>query len=206
MVEGSSGGVMAEGPIDFVSGAPIGGNLEVRWIHGSPSPRHNADPKIQIHAHDAHTFVLRQNKAVHYEAPFLYLFLGNDRALLLDTGATADPELFPLRETVDSILAGWLTEHPREGYELVVAHTHGHGDHVAGDVQFQDRPDTTVVAADGAAPRRDSHGPDLARTTVQHGRPAGPGAALLLYRSRDPALIRRPSPARDRSHRSAPRR
>lgn len=144
---------MAEGSIDFVSGAPIGGDLDVRWIHGSPSARHNADPKIQVHAHDAHTFVLRQNKAVHYEAPFLYLFLGNERALLLDTGATADPERFPLRETVDSILAGWLTEHPREGYGLVVAHTHGHGDHVAGDVQFQGRPDTTVVAADTASVR-----------------------------------------------------
>jgi len=101
-----------------------------------------------LRAHDDHTFVLRQNKAVHYEAPFLYLFLGNDRALLLDTGATADAELFPLRDTVDSILADWLTEHPRERYELVVAHTHGHGDHVAGDVQFQGRPDTTVVTAD----------------------------------------------------------
>ena len=30
-------------------------------------------------------------------------------------------------------------------YELVVAHTHGHGDHVAGDAAFADRPRTTVV-------------------------------------------------------------
>jgi hydroxyacylglutathione hydrolase len=97
--------------------------------------------------------VLRQSKAVHYEAPFLFLFCGNDRALLLDTGATADPAAFPLRETVDGILRDWLAAHQRESYELVVAHTHGHGDHIAGDSQFDGRPATTVVPADLAAAR-----------------------------------------------------
>jgi hydroxyacylglutathione hydrolase len=117
---------------------------QVRWIHGAPSARWDAGPRLQVHAHDEHTFVLRQSKAVHYEAPFLYLFLGGERALLLDTGATADPARFPLRDTIDAILA----EHPRQGLELVVAHTHGHGDHVAGDGQFRDRPATTLVPAD----------------------------------------------------------
>jgi glyoxylase-like metal-dependent hydrolase (beta-lactamase superfamily II) len=144
------GDLMAEDPVDFAGGAPVTGDLEVAWIHGSPSARRNTDPGIQVHAHDPHTFVLRQSKAVHYEAPFLYLFLGNHRALLLDTGATADPVRFPLRGTVDRILGDWLAEHPRTDYELVVAHTHGHSDHVAGDPQFQDRPATTVVPADAA--------------------------------------------------------
>jgi len=139
--------------VDFASGAPVAGSLDVRWIHGSRSARRNSDPKIQVHAYDAHTFVLRQNKAVHYEAPFLYLLCGNERALLLDTGATADPAAFPLRDTVDGILRGWLDDHPRESYELVVAHTHGHGDHVAADAQFDGRPDTTVVPAELAAAR-----------------------------------------------------
>jgi hydroxyacylglutathione hydrolase len=139
--------------IDFASGAPVAGNLDVRWIHGSRSARRNTDPKIQVHAYDPHTFVLRQSKAVHYEAPFLYLFCGNDRALLLDTGATGDPAAFPLRDTVDGVLRDWLAAHPREAYELVVTHTHGHGDHVAGDFQFEGRPGTTVVPADLAAAR-----------------------------------------------------
>jgi glyoxylase-like metal-dependent hydrolase (beta-lactamase superfamily II) len=117
---------------------------QVRWIHGVPSTRPDAGPSLQVHAHDEHTFVLRQSKAVHYEAPFLYLFLGDERALLLDTGATADSARFPLRATIDTILA----EHPRQGLELVVAHTHGHGDHVAGDGQFRDRPATMLVPAD----------------------------------------------------------
>jgi hydroxyacylglutathione hydrolase len=142
---------MRDGPIDFVSGAPISGDLDVRWIHGSPSPRRDSGPRIQVHAYDPHTFVLRQSKAVHYEAPFLYLFCGNERALLLDTGATADPERFPLRDTVDRILAAWLQEHPRDDYKLVVAHTHAHGDHVAGDRQFEGRPATTLVPVDAGS-------------------------------------------------------
>ncbi|MGO4277040.1 MBL fold metallo-hydrolase, partial [Paenibacillus sp. TAF58] len=31
------------------------------------------------------------------------------------------------------------------GYELIVAHTHAHGDHIAADGQFAGRPDTIVV-------------------------------------------------------------
>ncbi|HYQ67025.1 MBL fold metallo-hydrolase [Actinophytocola sp.] len=133
--------------VDFLTGAPVAGDLDVRWNHGSRSVRRNSDPPIQVHAYDDHTFVLRQNKAVHYEAPFLFLFCGNDRAFLLDTGATEDPARFPLRATVDALLDGWLAEHPRVAYELVVAHTHGHGDHIAGDGQFDGRPHTTVVPA-----------------------------------------------------------
>ena len=132
--------------VDFTSGAPVPGDLDVRWNYGSLSKRHAVEPKIQVHAYDAHTFILRQSKVVSYEAPFLFLLFGNDRALLLDTGATEDPELFPLRATVDGLLEQWLARHPRPDYELIVAHTHGHGDHVAGDVQFADRAATRVVA------------------------------------------------------------
>src|ERR1700719_1377039 len=139
--------------IDFAAGAPVPVNLDVRWIHGARPARGDADPKIQVHACDPHTFVLRQSKAVHYEAPFLYLFCGNDRALLLDTGATKDPGAFPLRETVDGILENWLAGNPRDSYELVVAHTHGHGDHIAGDSQFAGRPGTVMVPGDVASVR-----------------------------------------------------
>ncbi len=53
-----------------------------------------------------------------------------------------------MRETVDRLIAQWLAEHARTSYPLVVAHTHGHGDHVAGDPAFGCRPDTTVVGED----------------------------------------------------------
>jgi hydroxyacylglutathione hydrolase len=151
--------------IDFGAG-PVEGSLDVRWIHGGPVPKRCADPPIQVHRYDPHTVLMRQSKAVHYEAPFLFLLFGNERALLLDTGATADPARFPLRSTVDDLVAGWLAEHPRESYQLVVAHTHGHGDHKAGDPQFADRPDTTLVAPELDAVRAffgfaDWPGPDV---------------------------------------------
>jgi glyoxylase-like metal-dependent hydrolase (beta-lactamase superfamily II) len=131
--------------LDFVSGAPVCGDLDVRWIHGSRGNKGGRDPLFQAHRYDRHTYVLRESKALSAEAPFLYLLFGNDRALLLDTGAGKQTPDRPLRATVDGIITSWLAEHPRDGYELVVAHTHGHGDHVAGDRQFAGRPATTIV-------------------------------------------------------------
>ncbi|MCX4745685.1 MBL fold metallo-hydrolase [Kitasatospora sp. NBC_01287] len=154
-----------DGPIDFVTGAPGAGSLAVDWIHGTAS-RRGGGPPLQVHQYDEHTVILRQSMAVNYEAPFIFLLFGNDRALLLDTGATADATIFPLRATVDRLVAEWLDRHPgeqgergghgehggrREPYGLVVAHTHGHGDHVAADGQFADRPATTVVPREAEA-------------------------------------------------------
>lgn len=128
---------------------PDGGavpDLAVAWIHGSEAAKYNTDPDIQVHACDEHTYILRQNMAVSYEAPFMFLLFGRSRALLLDTGATADPHFFPLRRTVDSVIDSWLAAHPQSGdYELLVAHTHSHTDHTAGDGQFAGRPRTVVV-------------------------------------------------------------
>jgi glyoxylase-like metal-dependent hydrolase (beta-lactamase superfamily II) len=126
--------------IDFQARTPVVGSLDVLWNYGR-----RGEPEIQVHFYDEHTVVLRQSKRVNYEAPFIYLLFGNDRALLLDTGATADPRLFPLRTTVDSLVYAWQQKHPREAHELIVAHTHGHRDHVAADPQFADRPATTVI-------------------------------------------------------------
>ncbi|HEY3483678.1 MAG TPA: MBL fold metallo-hydrolase [Streptomyces sp.] len=141
------------GLVDFETAAPTTGSLDVAWHHGARSKRRATDPLIQVHRYDEHTVILRQSKSVNYEAPFIFLLFGNDRALLLDTGATEDPAQFPLRTTVDELIAGWLAEHPREEYALVVAHTHAHGDHVAADGQFADRPGTTVVGHDEDAVR-----------------------------------------------------
>lgn len=118
-------------------------NLDVVWNHGAPG-----EPPIQVHALSENTYILRQSKRVSYEAPFLYLLFGSRRAVLLDTGATADPMRFPLRETIDDIVRDWGTRHPSGAFELVVGHTHAHGDHIAGDGQFADRADTVVVDHD----------------------------------------------------------
>jgi glyoxylase-like metal-dependent hydrolase (beta-lactamase superfamily II) len=134
--------------------SPAAISLDVQWIHGVRHPKRETEPLLQVHEVDADTHLIRQSKAATYEAPFLYLLFGADRALLLDTGAIADRAVMPVRDTVDSLVAAWLVKQPREGYELVVAHTHSHGDHIAGDGQFADRPLTTVVGTDVDSVRR----------------------------------------------------
>lgn len=131
--------------VDFTGSDPSDGDLTVRWNHGSPSARHRTDPPIQVHRYEPATYILRESKDISFEAPFLFLLFGNDRAILFDTGATADPDGFPLRRTVDRLVQAWLESHPRPGYELVVAHTHSHSDHTGGDTQFHDRPFTRIV-------------------------------------------------------------
>ncbi|HEX9229179.1 MAG TPA: MBL fold metallo-hydrolase [Arthrobacter sp.] len=120
-------------------------NLDVRWFAGAPRRGSRAAPPIQVHMAAPNTVLLRQSIASNFEAPFLYLLFGGDRAFLLDTGATADATGFPLRATVDTLIEDWLRSHPRDGYELIVAHSHAHGDHVAADGQFTGRPHTRVV-------------------------------------------------------------
>ena len=118
----------------------------VRWIHGAPDCDDTADPPLQVVAVDDDTFVIRQSKCVHFEAPFLCLLVGAERALLHDTGATEDPELFPIRRTVGDLIGA-------RQLELTVTHSHGHGDHRAGDAQFADLPSGSIapIGAEGVA-------------------------------------------------------
>ncbi|MBS0362828.1 MAG: MBL fold metallo-hydrolase [Proteobacteria bacterium] len=107
------------------------------WIDGTGA----SEPQMQVQRCDADTFVIRQSVKTNFEAPFLYLLFGKDRALLLDTGAGG----LKVRPTIDGVIAGWLKAHHRTSIPLVVAHSHSHGDHRMGDAEFKDRPDTTVV-------------------------------------------------------------
>lgn len=123
----------------------------VRWIHGAPDCSRNTDPLLQVHMHSPATFILRENKCFNYEANFMYLLIGERRAVLFDTGA--GPErgggvALPLRKSVDRILTDWSDQRDRDEPELVVAHTHSHGDHVFWDSQFADRPRTHIVGGD----------------------------------------------------------
>lgn len=108
-----------------------------RWIDGT----NGEEPATQVQALDADTFVIRQSVTTNFEAPFLYLIFGRDKVLLVDTGAEGGR----IRPTVDGLIANWLSAHKRKSISLVVAHSHSHGDHVAGDAAFRDRPDTTVI-------------------------------------------------------------
>jgi hydroxyacylglutathione hydrolase len=113
------------------------------WIHGSENCKENIDPPIQVVKYNSNTWVLRQNKCTNYEAPFMFLFIGEDKALLMDTGATEEEDIFPLYKTVNKIINDWSEKNGK--VELIVAHTHKHGDHFAADGQFEGKPNTTVV-------------------------------------------------------------
>lgn len=125
------------------------------WIHGAPDCSQTADPSIQVHQYDADTFILRQSKCSEpgtpqhpgpsFEAPFLYLIFGDERALLLDTGASRSPTVFPIGQTVREIIDRWLADRNRDRIPLVVCHSHSHDDHAAGDHQFQGMSSVTVV-------------------------------------------------------------
>ncbi|MEO8451962.1 MAG: MBL fold metallo-hydrolase [Gemmatimonadota bacterium] len=123
------------------------GVLPVSWYAGGPPCA--GRPEFQVHAYNDDFFILRQSACSNFEKPFLYLLFGRDRALLLDTGAGK----VSVAAAVDSVIRPWLARHHRTEILLVVAHSHGHGDHVAGDPQFAGRPGTTVVGRDTTSVR-----------------------------------------------------
>jgi glyoxylase-like metal-dependent hydrolase (beta-lactamase superfamily II) len=108
------------------------GTLPGAWRTGGPNC---ADlPAWQIHAYNDTLYVLRQSGCIHYEKPFLYLILGRDRSLLVDTGAGESDAAAAVMK-----LAGTKP--------LTVAHSHAHGDHTAGDKGFAGLPNVTLIPA-----------------------------------------------------------
>lgn len=132
------------------SALPAPTPLNKKWIHGSTDSKSNTDPAIEVFRFDQSSYILRQNKCLDYEAPFMYLLFGKNKVLLLDTGATKDTETFPLFKTVESLIAKSTGNEKRE---LFVIHSHHHTDHYAGDSQFTGKANVTLVQPTGAAMR-----------------------------------------------------
>ena len=101
-------------------------------------------PAFHVHEYSSGFYILRQPACTNFEKPFLYLIFGRSRALLLDTGAGN----INVATVVDSLLTAWKRMHGGAPLTLVVAHSHGHGDHVAGDDQFRGRSGVTLVERD----------------------------------------------------------
>ncbi len=135
--------------LTFCLVAPLAAQVPLRnaehWVHGVPTGTACAE-SLQVHEAGPGTFILRENKCVNFEAPFLYLILGETQALLLDTGAKpAEGVAFPLVATVDRLIRDWEAQRPGRKLRLLVAHTHGHRDHRFLDDAFRARADTSVV-------------------------------------------------------------
>jgi len=115
-------------------------NLNIHpWFSGAQNCQLDQHPAIESYRLNSDTYILRQNKCLHYEAPFIYLLFGEESALLIDTGATADAKTFPLAALVKEIMVQRAQQLslPKSEIPLIVAHSHSHSDHVAGDSQFK---------------------------------------------------------------------
>jgi glyoxylase-like metal-dependent hydrolase (beta-lactamase superfamily II) len=119
---------------------PAAGDLTMHWSEGAADCKAHPQPPLQVHRYNATTYILRENLCSTFEAPFMYLLIGQTRALMIDTGDVADPRAMPLAKTVAGLL-------PR-GLPLLAVHTHRHMDHRAGDPQFAKLPNTQVVGYD----------------------------------------------------------
>jgi hydroxyacylglutathione hydrolase len=120
--------------------APKNNGFPTKWIDGTAC---GTDPDLQTWEFTPSTFILRQSLCTTFEGPFMYLFVGTAKALLVDTGTGG----VDLRGKVMGLLAG-------KNVQLVVAHSHGHGDHVNGDPAFKNQAGTTVVGVASAAVRQ----------------------------------------------------
>ena len=126
------------------------GGFPAHWIGGGPDCPREGD--LQVHAFNEDFYILRESGCINAEKPFLYLMFGNDRALLEDTGvarreagATGE-KVIPTAPVVMDLIAQWAARKHRAPVPLVVIHSHAHGDHVAGDPQFQALPNVQVIA------------------------------------------------------------
>ena len=123
---------------------PVSGSLDVHWNEGALDCGAVPQEPIQIHKYEPQTLILRQNPCASFEANFIYLLIGSDKALLIDTGAVADPKAMPLAKTVLEL----LPDKDGKKLPLLVAHTHRHLDHRAGDPQFASLPSVQTVPFD----------------------------------------------------------
>ncbi|HXO63371.1 MAG TPA: MBL fold metallo-hydrolase [Steroidobacteraceae bacterium] len=120
------------------------GSLDVHWNAGAQDCGSNPTPPLQVHQYNSRTYILRESLCATFEAPFMYLLIGSRRALLIDTGDVAAASQMPLAQTVLELLPG---DGPAK-LPLIVAHTHRHMDHRAGDPQFQHLPNVELVPFD----------------------------------------------------------
>ena len=136
-------GARSSGPIEGV----VGGSLPTRMYAGGATC--TGTPSLLVHAYNDDTVILRQPACTNYEKPFLYMLFGTRTVLLLDSGAGG----LDVAADVDRVVQAWRRRHGGRPMQLVVAHSHAHADHVAGDSLFARMPNVTVIGRDTAAVR-----------------------------------------------------
>ncbi len=128
----------------WASSQVVPGSMDVRWHEGAQDCNATPEELLQVHAYNAQTYILRQSICASFEGNFLYLLIGSDKALLIDTGVIADPQKMPLAKTILEL----LPDKDHKKLPLLVAHTHRHLDHRGGDPQFASLPSVQIVPLD----------------------------------------------------------
>ncbi|HEY6123196.1 MAG TPA: MBL fold metallo-hydrolase [Steroidobacteraceae bacterium] len=107
--------------------------LRMPWNAGAADcSASKSNEVIEAHHYSSDTHVIRQNPCVDYEANLIYLLVGKERSLLVDTGAVDGPNAGRTAFVVENMLqTDGADQRP-----LLVVHTHGHLDHRAGDAEF----------------------------------------------------------------------
>ncbi|WP_019026822.1 MBL fold metallo-hydrolase [Colwellia piezophila] len=118
-----------------------------QWIHGSQDCNTNKDPAIEVFQYSDSSYILRQSKCLNYEAPFIYVLVGDEKILVIDTGAIDDVEELSVYKTVLAIQKQHNEKEQGGEREILVIHTHSHSDHYGGDAQFIDQKKVTLVSA-----------------------------------------------------------
>jgi glyoxylase-like metal-dependent hydrolase (beta-lactamase superfamily II) len=111
------------------------------WIHGAQNCQQNKDPAIDVLAVSPDTYLLRQNKCINVEAPFIYVFFGQHTVFVQDTGATESAEQFPIYATIQRLIDAKFAANGDNKPTILVTHT-------AGDIQFEGQENVVLVGTD----------------------------------------------------------
>jgi hypothetical protein len=71
---------------------PVPGSLDVHWNEGASDCSATPQDPLQVYSYEPQTFILRQSPCANFEANFIYLLIGSDKALLIDAGVVADAD------------------------------------------------------------------------------------------------------------------
>ena len=102
-----------------------------QWFHGVSDCSVDKQASVDVYAYNENSFILRQNKCDTFEAPFIYVLEGEKKIVLFDTGAIENNTIFDFQNTLENIFGERLYNK-----QIIIVHSHGHADHVAGDSQL----------------------------------------------------------------------
>jgi hypothetical protein len=104
----------------LVCSQPVPGSLNVHWNEGASDCKATPQDPLQVYNYEPQTFILRQNPCASFEANFIYLLIGSDKALLIHTGAVADPKAMPLAKTILQLLRIRTTKSFRSLWHILI--------------------------------------------------------------------------------------